>query len=465
MAAPDIRFLSIAEVGALLRQREITSTEVTQACLDLIDSIDSKLHAFILVTTDLALAQAAAADADFAKGVDRGPLQGIPVALKDLYATKGIATTAHSRVLIDSIPEEDGAAAESFQNAGAVLMGKLAMDEFAFGVYDENVPFPPARNPWNLDHVPGGSSSGSGVAVAAGLCFGALGSDTGGSIRFPAAHCGIVGIKPTFGRVSRRGVVPLSWSLDHAGPLTRGVEDCALVLQTISGFDPADPASANVAVPDFAADLKAGIRGLRLGVPRDWFNEGDGTAPEVVAAFESALETLTQLGAVLVDLPGEPFIDARPANSIISISEAFAYHEETLRTRPQDFTRNVRNRIREGAFVSSSDYVQAQRARVALRAEIGEILDGVDAVVSPTAAATAERFDSQDAPGRFRKPSFANPANLAGFPSISVPCGLSEAGLPMGLQFTGRAFDEVMMFRLARAYEGASNWSAAHPAV
>ena len=333
MAAPDIRFLSIAEVGALLRQREITSTEVTQACLDLIDSIDSKLHAFILVTTDLALAQAAAATRISPRGLIAALCRASRWRSRTLYATKGIATTAHSRVLIDRFRKRTGRPQNRSRNAGAVLMGKLAMDEFAFGVYDENVPFPPARNPWNLDHVPGGSSSGSGVAVAAGLCFGALGSDTGGSIRFPAAHCGIVGIKPTFGRVSRRGVVPLSWSLDHAGPLTRGVEDCALVLQTISGFDPADPASANVAVPDFAADLKAGIRGLRLGVPRDWFNEGDGTAPEVVAAFESALETLTQLGAVLVDLPGEPFIDARPANSIISISEAFAYHEETLRTR------------------------------------------------------------------------------------------------------------------------------------
>ncbi len=465
MAAPDTRFLSIAEVGALLRQRSITSTEVTRTSLDLIDSIDNKLHSFILVTADLALAQAATADADFAKGVDRGPMQGIPVALKDLYATKGIATTAHSRVLIDSIPEADSAAAESFQNAGAVLMGKLAMDEFAFGVYDENVPFPPAHNPWNLDHVPGGSSSGSGVSVAAGLVFGALGSDTGGSIRFPAAHCGIAGIKPTFGRVSRRGVVPLSWSLDHAGPLGRSVEDCAILLQAISGFDPADPASANVPVADFSSDLNAGIRGLRLGVPRDWLNEGEGTVPEVVAAFERALETLTQLGAILVDLPGEPFIDARPANSIISISEAFAYHEETVRTRPQDFTRNVRNRIREGAFVSASDYVQAQRARVALRAEIDSILDGVDAIVSPTAPATAERFDSQDLAGRFRKPSFANPANLTGFPSISVPCGFSEAGLPMALQFTGRAFDEVTMFRLAKAYEDATDWSENHPSI
>ena len=463
MEAVDIRYLSIAEVGAKMREGQISAVEVTQACLDLISELDPKIHSFILVTAELALAQARESDVEMSAGQDRGQLHGIPVALKDLYETKGIATTAHSKVLLDHVPEADSAAAEALRKAGAVLLGKLSMHEFAFGVHDPDLPFPQARNPWNPDHVTGGSSTGSGAALAAGLTFGALGSDTGGSVRYPAANCGIVGLKPTFGRVSRRGVVPLSWSLDHAGPMARRVEDTAFLMQALAGFDETDPASANVPVPDYVAGLRAGIENIRLGVPRDWLAEGDGTDPQVIQAFEAALGKLRELGATIVDVPSEAFIDSRAANSIISICEAYAYHEETVKTRPDDLSKNVLNRVREGAFVTATDYMQAQRARVALRAAISGILNNVDAIVSPSAPVPADPFEAQDFGARFRKPAYAHPANITGFPAISLPMGISEGGLPMGLQFMAGAFEEAKILCFAKTYEDATDWCNIHP--
>jgi aspartyl-tRNA(Asn)/glutamyl-tRNA(Gln) amidotransferase subunit A len=463
-SAADTRFLSIREAGALLRQRSITSSELTRACLDLISSIDGELHSFILVTADHAMEQAAEADKELAAGTDRGPLHGIPIGLKDLFATRDIATTAHSKVLLDWKPDEDSAVTESFSNAGAVLLGKLAMHEFAAGKPGDDLPFPPARNPWNLEHIPGGSSSGSGAALAAGLCFGAMGSDTGGSIRGPAAFCGIAGIKPTFGRISRRGVVPLSWTFDHAGPMARSVEDCALLLQAISGYDSRDPSSANVPVPDFTSDLGRGIQGLRLGVPREWLAEGDGCEPEVIAAFEGALATLQKLGAVLVDVPSAAFIDSQAANLLVGLTEAYSYHRDNLRTRPGEFSKNLRNQFLEGAFIGGADYVHGQRATAAIRNAITSILDGVDAIVSPTAATIADRFDAPDPDPPIRRPAFMSPANVTGFPAISVPCGMSS-GLPIGLQFMGRAFDEVLVLRVAQAYEAATDWHKMHPAI
>jgi len=462
--AADTRYLSIREVGALLRNKEVTSQDLTRSCLDLISSIDPQLHSFILVTVNLAMEQATTADRELAAGVDRGPLHGVPIGLKDLFATRGIATTAHSKVLVDWLPDEDSAVTAALHDAGAVLLGKLAMHEFAAGKPGTDLPFPPARNPWNLDHIPGGSSSGSGAALAAGLCFGAMGSDTGGSIRGPASFCGIAGIKPTFGRVSRRGVVPLSWSYDHAGPMARSVEDCALQLQAISGYDPRDPSSARVAIPDFSRDLEKGIDGLRLGVPRDWLTYGDGVMPEVASAFDGALVTLEKLGATLVDVPSAAFIDSEAANLLVGLTEAFNYHRENLRTRPGDFSKNLRNQFFEGAFISGSDYVLGQRATVAIRNEIASILDTVDAIVSPTAATVADRFDAEDPDPPLRRPSFTNPANVTGLPAISVPCGMAS-GLPIGLQIMGRAFDEALVFRVASAYESATDWHTLRPTL
>jgi aspartyl-tRNA(Asn)/glutamyl-tRNA(Gln) amidotransferase subunit A len=465
MVTLDTSYLTITQARDLLRRHEVSPGELTQACLDRVGAVDGSLHSYITVTNDLALSQAKESEAEMARGVDRGPLHGIPIALKDLYNTKGIRTTAHSTVLLDNVPGEDSTATSMLREAGTVLLGKLAMHEFAFGAPLFDNPFPPARNPWNTDFVTGGSSSGSGAALAAGLCFGALGSDTGGSIRSPAALCGIVGIKPTYGRVSRYGVVPLSWSLDHAGPMARTVEDCALLLQAISGYDPKDAASANVPVPDFRATLQDGIRGLRLGVPRSWFDEEEGTDAEVLEAFDASLKVLEGLGAQVVEVDGAPFMNARHANMIILIAEAFAYHEEKLRTRPQDFGGGVRNRVREGLFMTAADYIQAQRARTVLVGQVGDILRDVDAILSPTSPRTATRFDEFDPEAAYKRPSYTNPFNTTGLPAISVPNGFSPAGLPIGLQIAGRPFDEATVLRIAHAYEQATPWHERHPAL
>lgn len=465
MVALETRFLSIAEAAALLRRREVSPVELTRSCIDLIDALDGRLNSFVTRTPELALAQAQQAERELANGTDRGPLHGIPIALKDLYATRGIRTTAHSRVLLGWVPEEDATTVSRLREAGTVLLGKLAMHEFAFGAPSFDTPFPPARNPWNLDCVTGGSSSGSGAALAAGLCYGSLGSDTGGSIRSPAALCGIVGLKPTYGRVSRFGVVPLSWSLDHAGPMARTVEDCALLLQTIAGYDPRDAASADAPVPDYVATLRDGVKGLRLGVPRAWLTEGDGTDPEVNTAFDAALKVLAGAGAQLVEIDSSPFLNARPVNTIILVAEAYAYHEETLQTHAEDFGKMVRNRVREGAFVSAADYIQAQRARTGLIRDLQQILGTVDAIVSPSAPRPAGTFATFDPEANYKRPSFTNVFNATGLPAISVPCGFSSTGLPLGLQIAGGAFDEATVLRIAHAYEQGTPWHQQHPPI
>src|SRR5690242_10308118 len=288
---------SIAEAGALLRSGKLTSTALTEHALDRIKSIDPKISSFITLTADNALRDAAAADADFTRGIDKGPMQGIPHALKDIYGTAGIRTTCHSKLLLDNVPKQDSVVAAKFKAQGAVLLGKLATHEFALGGPSFDLPFPPARNPWNPDHMPGGSSSGSGAAVAAGLVRMAMGSDTGGSIRGPAAYCGTIGLKPTYGLVSRRGVFPLSYTLDHCGPLSWTVEDAAIAMEVVAGFDALDPASADSPVPDFRGKLGKGVQGLRLGVPRHWFTDAEGMSAEVLRAIDDAAQTLAKLGA------------------------------------------------------------------------------------------------------------------------------------------------------------------------
>ncbi|HLY67929.1 MAG TPA: amidase, partial [Chloroflexota bacterium] len=304
--------------------------------------------------------------------------------------------------------------------------------------------------------------SGSGAAVAARFCFGSLGSDTGGSIRNPANLCGIAGIKPTYGLVSRHGVLPLSWSLDHCGPLARTVEDCAIMLQAIAGHDPRDAASAQVPIPDYRAGLSGSIDGLRVGVPRRWLGEGEGVDAEVLQAFEAALGVLKSLGAQVIDVDGTAFAEARAANTIILIAEAYAYHEANLKSRPQDYGA-VRDRFREGSLISAADYIQAQRARTAISQQVGEILREVDAIVTPAGARVAASYADYDPETSFRTPSFTNVYNLTGLPAISVPSGFSSAKLPIGLQIAGRAFDETTVLRLAHTYEQATDWHTQAP--
>ncbi|HEY7555944.1 MAG TPA: amidase [Candidatus Binatia bacterium] len=466
MTTSELCHLTIAEAGAGLRAKRFSPVELTKACLARIESIDGKLHSFITVTAERALKHAEQAQRELQSGKDRGPLHGIPVALKDLYATKGIRTTCHSAVLQDWIPDYDATTVTKLNDAGAILLGKLGMHEFAFGGPSIDAPFPAVRNPWNTAHITGGSSSGSGAALAAGLCYGALGSDTGGSIRNPAAHCGIVGIKPTYGRVSRHGVIPLSWSLDHAGPMARSVEDCAAMLQALAGYDAKDPASANATVPDFSAGLRQGIQGLRVGVPRgNWFDENLGVAIETETLFNAALRILQELGAEIIELEGKPFSLARKANQTILIAEAYAYHEKTYQSTPEKFGSTVRRRMLEGAFLSAADYIAAQRARAVLNEQMLANFSRVDIFATPTVARPPDAFDTMDPNEQNLRPSFTNPFNLTGLPAISVPCGLTEGNLPVGLQFVARPFDETTCFRVGYAYEQATEWRKQRPPV
>jgi aspartyl-tRNA(Asn)/glutamyl-tRNA(Gln) amidotransferase subunit A len=461
MAAADLTDLGIAELRRRYRSREVSPLEVTRAHLARIERLDKTLSAYVTVTADRALADARAAEAPILSGV-AGPLAGIPVAYKDLYATRGILTTAGSALLADWVPDHDATCVSRLQQAGMVMLGKLTTHEFAFGIQFPGHRFPPARNPWNLDHIPGGSSSGSGAALAAGLTVGALGSDTGGSIRGPAAFCGIVGLKPTYGRVSRAGVVTLSWTLDHTGPMTRTVEDAALMLQALAGHDPSDPASSREPVPLYTAPLRQGAKGLRVGVPRDYFLHD--VKPEVGDAFETALLTLSRLGAQVRDVQ-IPSIWAAPAFMVIMLAEAFAYHARDLRERPHLYGEVLREKLMAGALFTAEEYVQAQRLRARLRADMHRALAEVDVLATPTTPGTAPAFQTVlDPDFPFARSNMA-PFNMSGLPALALPCGFVPSGLPISLQLAGRPFDEATVLRAGHAYEQATEWHRRRPPV
>jgi len=458
--------LSIAEAGARLRAGTLTSTGLTGAALDRIGAFDGALDAFITLTPERAMADAAAADADFKAGIDKGPFQGIPYGLKDIYDTAGIRTTCHSRLRVDNVPPADSVVAARLKDGGGVLLGKLGTHEFAIGGPSFDLPFPPARNPWNRDHIPGGSSSGSGAAVAAGFCRMAMGSDTGGSIRGPGAYCGIVGLKPTYGLVSRRGVFPLSYTLDHCGPLARSVEDCALTMQVIAGHDPLDPASAKVDVPDFSRGLGWGVHGLKIAVPRHFYVKAEGVSAESVAAIDSAAETLARLGATVeeITLPDYDLFNA--CGRIILSSEAYAIHEQDFQTRPLDYARMTHARIIMGAFISAADLTQAFRLRRELATALNAgVLSRFDAVITASSLAPAPPFaDYRDGwPTAWPMQTMA--FNVTGNPAMSVPTGFSKAGLPLSMQIVGRPFDEPTVLRIGAALERALGLLDTWPAL
>ena len=464
--ATELHYLTIGEASGLLRDGKLSPVELTRAFLDRIEALDERLECYITVLRDEAMAEARQAEAEILRGEYRGPIHGVPIALKDLYDTEGARTTASSKVMADRVPSEDATTTARLRSAGAVLLGKLAMHEFALGGPDPSNGFPLARNPWNLDHIPGGSSSGSGAGVAAGLCMGTLGSCTGGSIRGPASYCGIAGIKATYGRVSRYGVVPLSWTLDHCGPMTWTVEDSAIMLQAIAGHDPKDPTTSRAPVPDYAASLTEDVRGLRIGVPRHFFFADDPSINrDTLAAVDGALGTLEDMGAEVVEVSVPTLEHAGAAQPVIMLSEAFAYHQNTLRDRPELFGEMVRARFRTGGLFASSDYVQAQRVRNVLKREFAQVLREVDVVASPTMSNPAPRFDQMDAMTTSRVPSFTGPYNLTGMPAISVPCGFTGEGLPVGLQIAGKPFDEPTVFRAAYAYERNARLFETRPAI
>lgn len=466
MSQTTLHYSTIREAGELLKSGQLSPVELTRAFLDRIEQLDETLQAYITVLPEQAMAAARTAEAEILRGDYRGPLHGIPIALKDLYDTTGIRTTASSRVMAERVPGADATATARLAAAGTILLGKLAMYEFALGGPDPTCGFPLARNPWQLDHVPGGSSSGSGAAVAAGLCMGSLGSCTGGSIRGPAAYCSIVGLKATYGRVSRYGVVPLSWTLDHCGPMTWTVEDAACMLQAIAGYDPKDPTSSQAPVPDYTLALREDIHGLTIGVPRHFFFADDPRIDrDTLEAVETALGALEDLGARVQEV-SIPLLDyAGAAQPVIMLSEAFAYHERKLRSEPQAFGDMVRARFRIGGLFTAADYVQAQRVRNVLKRQCADVLHQVDVLVSPTMSSPAPPFEGIDAMTTARRPSFTGPYNLTGMPAISVPCGFTPAGLPVGLQIAGKPFDEPTVLRAAYTYQQHARWFERRPPV
>lgn len=460
-----LEFLTIAEAARAIASREISPVALTEALLRRIGSLDSQVNAFITVTADLAMRQARRAEAEIVAGRYRGPMHGIPFGLKDLYNTAGILTSAHSKICIDNIPDEDSTAVTRLYEAGAVLLGKLSTHEFAQGGPATDLPWPPARNPWNLEHFTGGSSSGSGAAVAAGFVLGALGSDTGGSVRGPAALCGIVGLRPTFGLVSRYGVIPNSFTFDACGPMTWTVEDCAILLQAIAGHDPKDPVSAERPIPDYRQALKSGIKGLRIGVIRHFWEEDLPASEEVRKAMDAALAVLTGLGANLEVIRMRPLQDYYAVRNIIQLPELLAIQHADLMERPGDFSSDLRGRGLAGCLFQGVDCVEAQRERRQMVEEMQALYPKYDAFVTAGNPGPAPRLDSYKTIGFWHRPNITTPFSIAGAPALVLCNGFSPQGLPLGMQVAGRPFDEETVFRVAYAYEQATAWRKRRPAL
>lgn len=462
MTAPatDFAFINAAEAARLYRSRELSPVELTTALLERIERLQPTLRAFFIVTAEAALAEAKDAEAALLAG-DPRPLLGIPMAYKDIYLTEGVQTTGGSKVHMGWVPGTTATTIRLLQEAGTVSLGKLTTHEFAAGITPEDHPQPPARNPWNLERIPGGSSSGSGAALAAGLTIGALGSDTGGSIRHPGTACGIAALKPTYGRCSRYGVLPLSWSLDHTGPMARTVEDLALMLEELAAYDPLDPASADLPAPAYAASLRRGIDGLRIGVMRSWYEER--THPDVVAAVDAAIAQLESLGATIVEVD-VPAIELERVQGIIMSVEAYAYHKPDLDESRDLYPEQLRNRFLSGALYSGAEYANALRAKAVLTNNVRITMSNanVDLLLSPTRGKTALTFEEayEDYGGAV---SFTGLFNLTGQPAISIPCGFGADNMPIGLQLAGRPFEEATVLAAAHAYEQSTDWHTRHP--
>jgi aspartyl-tRNA(Asn)/glutamyl-tRNA(Gln) amidotransferase subunit A len=463
----------ISELAPLLRKRAISPVELFDATLQRIHRLQPKLNSFITITDEEGRQAAIRAEDEILHGHYRGPLHGIPISIKDLFATRGVRTTAGSKILGNWIPEHDATAVAKLHEAGMVMIGKAHMHEFAYGVTNDNPHYGPARNPWDQARVPGGSSGGSAAAVASSQCSASLGSDTGGSIRIPSAVCGVVGLKPTYGRVSRHGAVPLAWSLDHVGPITKTVEDAAVVLNAIAGPDSKDPSSSSRPVPDYRKEMMGdirGLRGLRVGIPQHFFF--DHVDPEIGHAVNAAIRRLEALGmkALEIDIPGLENCAAMEAH--INLAEAASYHEQYLKKQADAYGPGVRTDLEAGRFLLATDYVKSQRGRAWLQRNFNEAFESADIIVSPTVPAFPPvigqvwvqsgdlREHIVDAFLRFNIPY-----DLTGLPAISVPCGFSSAGLPIGLQIAGRAFEEATILKVAHAYEQSTDWYLASPSL
>ena len=466
----EICYMSAGALGPLVKNGEISPVEIVEAHLSRIRSTEPVLNSFITLLPDEALAAARQAERDIRAGRYRGPLHGIPVGLKDLFNTGGVRTTSGSRIYDTFIPTEDCTVAARFREAGAILLGKLNMHQFAYGPTGENPDYGHMHNPWNPELVSGGSSGGSGSAAAAGQCTITTGSDTGGSIRIPAALCGIVGLKPTYGRVSRHGLTPLAWSMDHPGPMVRTVEDAAITMNVIAGHDPRDMASADLPVPDYTAALTGDIKGLRVGVPRQFFDAP--LDPEVRQSVDDALKHLESLGAEVQEVDFPEFNDAAAISTTMLMAEASACFRDLLASDGEQLYEPVRLRLEAGLFISAADYLRAQQARAAFDRAARRLLGEVDLLVGPTEPVTAPPLLQQQVLAGEQEigtvaalTQYTRPYNITGFPAISVPCGFSSEGLPIGLQLAGRPFDEETVLRAAHAYEQSTEWHFRRPPV
>ena len=466
----EVCYASAGQLAPLIQNREISPVEVIDAHLERISATEGVLNSFITLLEEEARSAARRAEAEILRGNYRGPMHGIPVGLKDLYNTAGVRTTSGSRIFDNYFPDRDCTVAARFHQAGAVLLGKLNMHPFAYGPTGENADYGHMHNPWNPELVTGGSSGGSGSAPAAGQCTIAMGSDTGGSVRIPAALCGIVGLKPTYGLVSRAGLTPLSWSMDHPGPMVRTVEDAALAMNAVAGYDPEDPASARVEATDYTASLAGDIKGLRIGVPREYFAAP--LDPEVGQGVREAIELLEELGATVSEVDFPMFEYAQAVSGTVLMSEASAYHRDLLKRDGDKIYPPVRLRLEAGLFVSAADYLKAQQARSEFNRAVRQLFETVDLLAGPTEPVTAPRILAQEVQAgevsigtTAALTQYTRPYNITGSPAISVPCGFSRDGLPIGLQLAGRAFDEATVLRVAHAYEQATEWHQRRPPI
>ncbi|MGE0798367.1 MAG: amidase [Lautropia sp.] len=459
----DLAFLTVAEAGELLRGKKLSPVEYAKSLIERIEGNDTKLNAFLRLTPDIAMADAKRAEAEIARGDWRGPMHGVPYGLKDLVDHAGLPTTARSKILENNVAAADAVVMQKLRAAGGVFMGKLSTHEFAIGGPD--LPPPPVRNPWHRDYFSGGSSSGSAAATAAGFLPATIGTDTGGSIRKPATLCGIVGMKATYDLVSRRGVIPLAFALDHVGPLTRTVRDNALLLDVIAGSDAHQPGSTEIPTGGYTAELGHGVKGLRIGVIRHFYTRDlDGDA-EVVASIEAALEVLADLGASVREISTAPLGDYAACNRTILTSEAFAIHEQWLRERPQDYASLTRERLLAGAFVRAVDYINAARVRARLTSAFHGLFSDIDvAITAGTLDPTCRIDDTEELDRTYGRQAYT-PFNVTGSPALSVPVGFSKAGLPLGMQIVGKPYSEAMIYRVAHAYEQATRGAERHPAL
>jgi len=467
----ELAGLSLAAAAAGIASRELSPVELTQAALDRIQALDPRLNAFITVSGESALAAARAAEGAIAAGYHLGPLHGIPLALKDLIATRGERTTGGSRILADHVPDEDATVTARLRRAGAIFVGKLNMHEFAYGVTTNNPHYGPARNPWNLDRSPGGSSGGSGAAVAARLCQGALGTDTGCSVRLPAAYNGISGLRPSIGRVSNHGVGTLAWTLDTVGPMCRTAEDCALVLGAIAGHDARDRQTLAAPVPDYRDELRHGLDGVRVAVIEDFSLAG--LHPDVAGCAARALDDLRAGGAVVREVAMRDLEPSISALLTIDIAEPSAYHAEWLRTRAGEYGDDVRTLLEAGELYLATHYIQAQRYRTLLRDQLLGVLRDAEAIVTPTVPFTAPPVEAVEVELPTGETLDVIPAvmrynalpPLGGLPALSLPCGFDGEGLPVGLQVIGRPFDEATVLRIGHRYQQETDWHARSPAL